>query len=441
MVNRFRRTTGAQLVTTLAAACAGCLGLSVASAQVGGQDTADNTTEVTLRFGTGHSDNILRRSSLEESGNYTALGALLDISRETTRVTAEVTGDLEFRSFSTSGIKDEPYGDFNARAELFAVPDRFSWVFEDQFGQGRVDPFNTIGPANQEQINIFATGPALYLPVGERNEVRLSSMIGQRTYGDSVGFDNDTMESTVGLFRQLSSTAEIGLNLESRDVEFDDSSLDNTIERAYVSYRKTLSNGAAAVEIGSNNVDFAGSNQSHPYFNLNWARDISTRTSVAFDVQSALYDSSDSFRGGQNFEDSLRTTDVYERKGGGASLIITPNRSRISLVARLSQDRYENDTTFDNDMTQLRFTYERTISARLDAGFDFNTVERDFTTSDQRDEDRRTSLYFERAFGRQLSLNVTYEHVSRGGVNTGTYDENSIRVMLLYALQRAAAGN
>jgi hypothetical protein len=417
------------------------MSLSIASAQVAGQNAGTTTNEIAFRFGAGYSDNILRRSSLEESGTYTAIGTVINVARDTTRVNAEVTGDLEFRNYSTEGVKDEPYGDLNARAELYAVPDRFSWIVEDQFGQGRVDPFNAIGPGNQEQINIFSTGPALYLPIGERTELRLSTLIGRRTYGDSVGFDNDTLDSGIGLYRQLSSTAEIGLNFESREVQYDDSQLDNTIERVYFSYKKTLANGTAALDVGGNSVDFISTSESQPYFNVSWTNDVSSRTTVAFDIEQALFDSSDNFRGGQTFEDPLRTTDVYERTSGGASVIVTPDRSRISASVRLGEDRYVNDNSFDNDMTQLRLTLERTVSERLTAGFDFNTVQRDFTSSNQRDEDRRTSLYFVRAFGRQLSIDVKYEHISRGGVNTGTYDENSIRVMLLYALRRAAAAN
>lgn len=451
MVNRLHkkrtiiRTTSSNrrrtpFASALAAAVAGCMSLSVASAQIG-QAEADNTTEVTFRFGAGDSDNILRSASVEESGNYTALGTSLDVSRETTRLTAEIAGDIEFRNFSTSGVEDEPYGDLNARAEFFAIPDRFSWIAEDQFGQGRVDPFNTIGPQNQEQINIFATGPALYLAVGDRSEIRLSSLIGERTYGDSVGFDNDTLESTLGLFRQLSATAEVGLNFETRDVEFDNPLFDNTIDRVYFSYDKTLASGTAGLEIGTNSVDFAGASDSHPYFNVNWAREVSARTTVSFDVQKSLFDSSDTFRGGQDFEDSLRTTDVYERKGGGASVVITPDRTRITIVARLTEDSYQNDTTFDNDMTQLSVTYARTISPLMTAGIELNNVERDFATSSQVDKDRRASVYLERAFGRQYSLSVSYDHIARSGVNAGNYDENSIRVMLVYALQRASARN
>ena len=452
MVSRPNKMTGGtsrssfagrtRALSVLAAACAACMGMSSASAQIGAQGDADNTTDITVRFGSGRSDNILKRENLAESGTYTAIGTVVDFSRETTRTTAEITGDIEFRSFSTSGVKDEPYGDLSARAEIFAVPDRFSWVVEDRFGQGRVDPFNTIGPDNQEQINIFATGPALYFPVGARTEVRLTSMVGQRTYGDSEGFDNDTLESTVGLARQLSTTAEVGLNFETRDVEYDNPLADNTIDRVYFSYTKTLASGAAGLEVGNNTVDFAGRSESHPFFNVNWARDLSTRTSVAFNVQTALFDASDNFRGGQDFfEDSLRTTDVYERTGGGASFVVTPDRMRISLVANLSEDRYENDMTLDNDMTQLRLTLERTISQLMTAGVDFNVVERDFSTTDQRDKDQRTSLFVERSFGRQLLVNLAYERISRSGVNTAAYDENSIRVMLMYAMQRAALNN
>jgi hypothetical protein len=70
----------------------------------------------------------------------------------------------------------------------------------------------------------------------------------------------------------------------------------------------------------------------------------------------------------------------------------------------------------------------------MSAGLDFRLADRDFKTVDQQDQDTQTSLWVDRTFGRQLALNVSYEHFERaGGSNSGgAFDENSIRLMLQY---------
>jgi hypothetical protein len=425
---------------TLIALASVCSCLATANAQVTIRENINATNDIVARFGAGHSDNLLRSRTQPLSGSYTALGLLVDYARLSTRMTATVTSDLEFRNYTTSGIKDEPYGNLAARVDLFAVPDRFAWVFTEDFGQGRLDPLSAIGPNNQEQINFASTGPALFLPVGDRNEIRLSSIAGRRTYQESVGFDNDTLESAFGVFRQLSSTTEIGLNFVRRDIEFNDSQFEKNIDLAYFSYSKTLANGQASLGVGTNGVDSVSSSESYPFFTINWARDLTSRTTLTLAAQNRLVDPSENFRGGQNAQNDLRTRDVYERSNGQVAIQMTLGRSQISLAGSLGKDRYESEVALDNDVTQVNFTLDRQISPRLNFGADVILTERDFQTVDQRDDDLRVGAFFERLFGRKLSLNIRYEHLQRDGRNAARYDENVIRAMLQYGLNSRANG-
>lgn len=421
------------IAVTAIAACSGASMAQDGSAQF--QDS-DRRQDVTVRLGAGHSDNLFQTSVLEESGNYRLLGVDVDFYRETTRVETEVTGDVEFRSYSHPAIDDAPYGSFDAQVEIQAIRDRLSWIVSDEYGEGRLDPFQMQGPGNREQINIFTTGPALYLPVGERTEIRLSSMLGNRSYEESKDFDADTLESTAGVYRQIGMTAEVGLVLSTRDVEFDTLDYDNTIERAAIRYDKTLSDGEASLQLGTNRVEYESYSKSSPMFEISWARQVGTRSRVQLQAQQALVDSSDTFRGGQTPDDALRSVDVYERTSAGAALNLGFPRGEMTFTGRIGEDRYENDLTLDNDLLQVGVAYERPLSNRLNLGISYFSVDREFQITDQQSDDTGTMIWAERAFGSKISLDIEYERSSRGGRGVDSSDENTIRLSVIYDLSR-----
>ena len=70
----------------------------------------------------------------------------------------------------------------------------------------------------------------------------------------------------------------------------------------------------------------------------------------------------------------------------------------------------------------------------MTTGVTLASVDRDFKNVAQRDRESTSSLWVERLFGRQISLSVSYDYDERSGENTFSYNENTIRVMVQYAL-------
>jgi hypothetical protein len=410
----------------------------IAAAPMAFGQSDENRTNVGFTVGAGFSDNLFQANGGTSTGRYESAGVLLDLNRQSTRLQATVTGDIEYRFYQNVLAEDEPYGAFEADIELFAVPDRLSWVLEESYGEGRTDPFLATGPNNREQVNIYATGPAAYLPLGERTEIRLSALTGQRNYETTSGLDNDTFLATGGIFRDLSTTSEIGVAVSSREVEYDAPAFDNTIDAAYLSYNKRFASGSARLEIGTNKVEFATRDDNAPYFVASWGRDVGTRSRLALSFENELVDAGDTFRGGQDTDDSLLTVDVYERSSAGMSFSVDRGRTLYSVGGRVGEDDYQNDFTFNNDLLTLNFDVEHAIATNMEFGARVFYTERDFIVRNEYNEDLSLTLELERRFSSKLSLFAELEHVRRSGRNAATFDENGLRVRVQYDLNPRA---
>lgn len=410
----------------------------VAAAPTAFGQSDENRTNVGFTVGAGFSDNLFQANGGTSTGRYESIGVLLDLNRQSTRLQATVTGDIEYRFYQNVLAEDEPYGAFEADIELFAVPDRLSWILEESYGEGRTDPFLATGPNNREQVNIYATGPAAYLPLGERTEIRLAALTGQRGYETTSDLDNDTFLMTGGIFRDLSTTSEIGVAVSSREVEYDAPVFDNTIDAAYLSYSKRFASGSATLEIGTNKVEFATRDDSSPYFTASWGRDVGTRSRLAFSFENELVDAGDTFRGGQDTDDSLLTVDVYERSSAGMEFSVNRGRTLYSVGGRIGEDDYQNDFSFNNDLLTLNFDVEHAIATNMEFGARVFYTERDFTVRNEYNEDLSFTLELERRFSSKLSLFAELEHQTRSGRNAAAFDENGLRVRVQYDLNPRA---
>lgn len=421
----------------------------LASTAVMAQDNDDNRSNIfAVRLGGGSSDNIYRDPTAEKSGSYSAVGMNMDFLHETRRVDARLFGDLELRSYSESGIDNERLGSIDASAEIFAVPEKFSWFFGDTSGNGRTNPFRPDGPGNREKIDVYSTGPRLDLPIGARTSFRGSAIVGQRRFGDSNRLDSDTTTSDIGFFRGLSSTAEIGFGASQRKVEYDVSALDNDITSAYVSYDRQLASGRASIKLGTSQLEFATIDDTTALIELFWARDVGARSQLSVSLGNDYNDVADAFRFGADLRDLevdpldnglLLTADVYESTAGTLTYQINGDRTRVNVAGTFFENDYSTNDIYDNDGHQLRVSVQRDLSQEMAVGALLVQIQRDFKEPVQNNKDGRLEIYLRRQFGRRFSMEINLQRNSRsGGVNVD-YDENVAEIFFQYDLSTSPA--
>lgn len=416
---------------------------TLASAQqtIEASGATERRSDISVTFSGGRTDNVLQAGTNEISATYTAPGVVMDIARERRRMRYTVTSDLEFREYSSSLVDDELWGTLNAELELRAIPDRLSWLFQDNFGQGRQNAFLASGPGNRERINVITTGPALFIPFAGINELRASLLTGQRTFDSSGQFDGDTLHSEAGVFRRLSPTTEVGFSVSQREVEYDNPVFDNEIDNIFITYTKELASGSASLRVGTSEVDMGALSDDAALVDLSWVRNLGARSALQLDLANGFVDAGDEFRGGDATQDQFLNVDVYERTGAGAAFTIRGNRSLLRLGARIGEDRYQNQLILDNESFSLQVNYERQVSPRMRLALAANSREVDFSSLNRTDKDYIYSVSVARDFGQRMNLNIQLEHDTRSSNFFGEFDENTIIFALQFNLNQTQSAS
>jgi hypothetical protein len=393
-----------------------------------------------LRFGAGYSDNAFRTQINQESSSYKAMGLFFDVVRDGTRFDSTFTGDVERRNYSDPNIPNEPVGSINARIDVEVVPERFAWRFDDSYGQGRVNPFQVIGPTNRQEINVFSTGPQLTLPLGSRTSMRLNGTHERRRFDNTGQLDSDSDEVLLGVFRSVSQTTEVGLSWIRREITYSDVLPDWNDDTVFLSYRRQLATGSAAVSIGENSVSIAGAETSGPLFEADWTRQLGSRSELRVGARRDFIDPGQRFLNNNTVGNvgPLGPTDVFLGAGvyeysevsvGNTTEFV---RTTVAVGMYAGKNRYDSNAALDSDESRAYVSVERTIGPEMFLGLAATVYETEYLTAGNATDDELGQLWLRKEFGRRLSLQFAYSHYSRDaqGFTANSYDENIYQVTL-----------
>src|SRR5688572_12001360 len=362
--------------------------------------------------------NNLSRTAAERDGSYEAAGLVLGLGRDSTRLDASISADLEYREYSLDELDNEIVGILSAAAEIDVIQDHFSWAFSDDFGQGLTDPFGGTGPVNREGINVIGTGPRLALPLGTRMSVELRGTYLERRFdesGDAV--DSDSLVSELGLYRQTSATSRFGIVASTNDVEYVDVlAPEYQIDRLSLRYEKQLATGRVVADLGENDITSLGVARDEPLYNFLWTRSLTSRSELTIRAARELTDSGGVLGAvlepepqGSSFAGVLVIPNPLEQRRLDVSYVLTMSRTVISADVGSWKGEYIGNQLYDNDTTAMRLSFIRTISPTLVFGVGYNDIDRDFVDSagaEPDSEDSWTAAWINRSFGRRLNLGL-----------------------------------
>jgi hypothetical protein len=383
----------------------------------------------------GYSDNIRRQEDAEQ-GNYQAIGLYIDSERHRERLETRFVSEIQYRTYSVDDLENEVIGNIDVFLNLEIIPDRFSWIVDDNFGQGRTDPFSGAGPLNNQNINVFSTGPLISLPLGQRTELSMSGLFTDYQHEETGEFDSQTTAAELGLLRQISRVTAFGIIVDSREVEYQDLTAPYTIRGAVLHYERELASGSVLAEYGRNELEVNNSTKSGPRARLEWQRSVTARGQLSLSASQEFTDA------GAFFAFSSTDTLVTDR----GDVLLTPSpldlrrfeaiyefstpKTLFTIGVAASEERFDLDPTFDNDSTTVRLMFTRVFTPRFSVDFVAENVDADFLTADGDGGDRMVSLVFDYRLARRLSFQADLRTYNRNGV--GIFDENRIELRLRY---------
>jgi hypothetical protein len=158
---------------------------------------ADPVLDYSIGLTAEHSDNINYSATDPVSQNLLIPRFDFRVDQQGALLSASAAGSLEYRDYLGGAFGNELRTLFDGSAAWHISPGRFDWVFQDSAGRQPVNALVADAPNNQQQTNVFSTGPSLRARFGEvtRGQLDLRYTNG---YADTTSAFNSNRLSAVG---------------------------------------------------------------------------------------------------------------------------------------------------------------------------------------------------------------------------------------------------
>lgn len=413
--------------------------LLLASLLAHGAANADGV--YTLEVGAGASDNIRRVSTQPVSEGIATAGLEVSWTEMRERLDGDLQVSLDYRNYLDNTYEDRVLGTADGRFVFGLVPGRFTWLFEDSFGQAQADPFAVATPETQENLNYATTGPDFTFRFGSASALRLFGRYSMTDYERSL-LDSDRVSAGLAVGRPFSAGREFMLNAVREDISFDDAvQAGYKRDNLYLSYRLDAGRTDASVEAGYSWLDRdTGGKSSGALLRLNVVRSLSASTTLDFSVGKELTDSSDSLRqlagGAGRVGPGAVTASAAPLTTRFADLAWNFNRNRtgFGLGVSWNDDSYEDQALLD----RVRWVYsahlDRQLSRTLTASLASSYTDDNYSATRTEAAEWMNTASLSWAFGRHFGLQLRLENFDRStSSQLGEYRENRGFLTLFYS--------
>jgi len=360
---------------------------------------------------------------------------------------ADIDADLSHQTYVPRTYKDQVVGNFIGSARLNFVPQVFSWDFSDNFGQGTIDPFAALTPANREIINYFSTGPQLALPLSGLNFLVMSGSYGKVSYQTSP-LDSNRYSGTIGVLHQLSTRSSLSFNVHDERVDYTDHTANNTnydSEAAYLRFDARGNRTVLDADVGYGRLRRDGGNSpSTVIAHAEISRRVSASSFVAVYLGHEYSDAAESFRltqtiGGANLntQPTLQTGTPFTSTYATLAWNFSRNRTSWGLTASDYKDTYQQGVGLNDNRLDFAGHFTHRLTPTLEATLTEEYLREHFENTPGSYSQSTTSVNLIWRVGRRVSVALDYAYSKRQS-NLPDTDFTENRVWLSVGYGRAA---
>ncbi len=113
--------------------------------------------------GIGESDNVTLAPTDKVSQTIATTDVDFALKEQSRRFDVDAKGDFSYLDYLQNAYDSQVIGRFDGLGQAALIPDRLTWVLQDDFGQAALDPYTPMTPTNLENVNYVSTGPDLVL--------------------------------------------------------------------------------------------------------------------------------------------------------------------------------------------------------------------------------------------------------------------------------------
>jgi hypothetical protein len=380
---------------SMAAALSMAVGLALANTA-----RAEDVFDYSLRALAGYTDNLNRTSANEESSGIYSIGGTLDYKQKSARLDANLASDLGYVVYSGSGADDRFVGDLVGDAVYSFVPDHFQWFASDNFGQGRLNEFQPSGPANEEAINYFSTGPRVYVNLSDRLQVLATGTYSNAWYQDSNG-DSNQYGGGLSLIRILSGGSNVRIGANYQRIDYADPQFSPNVDTTsyFLGYRSAIGRTTITADAGYQHVDYGGQTSGDPLLRLTLNRQITPYSSLelqAGDVYNdgaGLMANDQSMPGNSASPGRYNNGQVFEDRYVGLAWGLDRVRTHLNLGVLYHDQNYIEDAQADLTRLDVLAGVSRDLSREWTIGADYYYWKEDYQAPGQDTDESNVGVF------------------------------------------------
>jgi hypothetical protein len=393
-------------------------------------------------LGAGHSDNIRRVEEDEVDEDIVGASVQFSLNQRSPSLEADVIGDVGYYEYLDDTYDSEVLGNVIANTRYNFVPERFSWVLDDNFGQVLGDAFSPATPDNRENINYLSTGPDLTLPLGSQMRFRVGARYGMTAYERS-DLDSTNVSAQLALVRLLSSSSSVSLNANQRNVEYDEERLDADYDQTelFLQYSALGARTQMTADIGYTQIDRDATQDAEDGLlaRISATRRLSSASTIQLDLGREFTSSAGAFASDQGFGglqagtgQGQQTAEPFTNDTVRAAWDFRRNRTALNLYGSWDERTYDDPSLDQTLMTGGgRISREMSRTTTLDVGATYSDAQFEQGVTDYHQLD--ATLGFVWRLSSTLTFQATYIYSDRtSDAPLGDYTENRIWLSLGY---------
>jgi len=372
-----------------------------------------------------------------------------DVEQAGSTLRLNMRGNLQYLDYRDDTFDDGFRGSFSGQARWTMLPERLEWTFEDYVSRQPIDTLSAFNPGNEQQTNVFVTGPSLFARMGEATRGQLDLRYSNSYAEDNDTFNGDRYNVAARVLHELSTSKRITGNLEATRAEFDNALLNSDYTRydGYASYTSEFRTVDFGIDVGYSRLEFkddARDDASAPLVrgNLDWK--ISPRSTLTANLSYEFADAAQDLIvndvgpetpiiGDSGSPEVPVTPDVFRQRrlelgyqfaGERFNFQVRPYYQRIRYVDALVQDESSR-----GGLIQASYQLRPRLTLSLLAAQET----RKFDDLSREDKDFTASLSLVNEFTRHWSGRIDLQRRERNSSIAGQdYDENAAIVSFTY---------
>lgn len=419
-------------------------GLAAAVASILALAATANAEDFTygVDAGIGETDNVTLVSNHKISQTIAIADVDFSYQEQSRLFEADVKGNFSYLDYLQHAYDRQLMGRLDGSGKFALIPERLTWVLQDDFGQSVLDPFQPTTPNNLENVNYLSTGPDLTLRLGSTEFLNMSARYARTTYGSSP-LDSNRLQGSIAWGLQLSARSTLSLNGDTERVLFDNTVLNTDFDRtnAFVRYGLQGSRTDFTADLGATRISQGGESTSGALAKLEFSRKLSSAAKLTVTAGHIFTDASTSFSnlssgaiGVVGTAPAAVTSDSYTSGYGTVAWDYVRDRTTLGLSGRYERDNYSAEPSLDVDRGGAEFRVGRQLTRSFKAELlgryyrtdYFHTVLADVEGSPRYDDELIAAVLTWR-YGRGLEVKLRAEHDARvtSGYDVGYKDNRA----------------